>query len=217
MYGKPVPSVPPRLAITNLYQWLISLKKKCYIAVHNLSFDGPRLIDLITFYSLSEEFADVIVGFIDTLQIIKKETNRKGKGECSITGLANWLKISSANAHNAVQDVCILEKIINKSGISYETLTKYAVSYAEKSQKWIIDKRTNSLLPDLSPLNSIVSLDIRKKLARASINMQCLKDTYFQSSSEGIYQLLSKKENNKPVITASKSVINKIIDYFKKL
>lgn len=182
-----------------------------------MSFDGPRLIDLITVYSLSEEFANIIVGFIDTLQVIKKETNRKGKGECSITGLANWLKISSANAHNAVQDVYILEKIISKSGISYETLTKYAVSYAEKSQKWIVDKRINSLLPDLSPLNGIVSLDIRKKLARASINMQYLKDTYFQSSSEGIYQLLSKKENDKPVVTASKSVINKIIDYFKTL
>lgn len=68
-----------------------------------MSFDGSRLIDLITFYSLSEEFADVIVGFTDTLQVIKTETNRKGKGECSITGLANWFKISSANAHNAVQ------------------------------------------------------------------------------------------------------------------
>lgn len=116
-----------------------------------------------------------------------------------------------------MQDVYILEKIISKSGISYETLTKYAVSYAEKSQKWIVDKRINSLLPDLNPLNGIVSLDIRKKLARASINMQCLKDTYFQSSSEGIYQLLSKKENDKPVVAASKSVINKIIDYFKTL
>lgn len=77
LYGKPVPSVPPRPTITNLYQWLILLKKKCYIAVHNLSFDRPRLIDLITVYSLSKEFADIIVGFIDTLQVIKKETYMK--------------------------------------------------------------------------------------------------------------------------------------------
>jgi len=39
-----------------------------------------------------------------------------------------------------------------------------------------------------------------------------LKNTYSISGSKGIYDLLSRKENNKSVMTASKLVINKIVD-----
>jgi len=123
---------PLRAAIGNLLQWLNSLMKKCYIAAHNLNFDGPRLFDAISFCSLNDDFSNVIEGFIDTLQVIRKEIERKSKTKCTLTELANWLSISCVNAHNAIQDVSMLEEMIKKSNISYETLIKYAVNYADK-------------------------------------------------------------------------------------
>jgi len=112
LYGKKVSSVPLRAAIGNLLQWLNSLMKKCYITAHNLNFDGPRLFDAILFCSLNDDFSNVVEGFIDTLQVIRKETERKGKTKCTLTELANWLNISCVNAHNAIQDVSMLEEII---------------------------------------------------------------------------------------------------------
>lgn len=94
----------------NLLVFLRSLQKKIYIATHNLSFDRPRLLDAIKRYCLDDEFQSTIVGFIGTLTVIRKKTVRKGKGQCTISGLADWLNISVTNAHKAISDIIVLEK-----------------------------------------------------------------------------------------------------------
>ncbi|XP_018314208.1 uncharacterized protein [Mycetomoellerius zeteki] len=113
-HGVQVSSVPLRVAMGNFHSWLSSFEQKSYIATHNLSFDGPRIYDAITSCSLQSDFSEVVHGFIDTLYVIRKHTGRKGKGECTITGLAEWLNVSSANTHNAIYDVEILHKILKK-------------------------------------------------------------------------------------------------------
>lgn len=104
LHGKVVEAVPLQLAVANLLEFLTSFQKKCYIATHNLCFDGPRLMDAITSCSLYEEFSGIVVGLIDTLSVIRKVTMRKGKGECTLTGLARWSNIPNTDAHNAMQD-----------------------------------------------------------------------------------------------------------------
>lgn len=97
-HGLTVDSVPLRLAMSNLQQWLASLGKPCYIATHNLSFDVPKLFNAIVTCSLHDDFRDVVCGFIDTLIVIRRLTGRKRKGECTIAGLAEWQRISTAGA-----------------------------------------------------------------------------------------------------------------------
>ncbi|XP_032683875.1 uncharacterized protein LOC116850084 [Odontomachus brunneus] len=49
-HGTKVQSVPLRAALGCLQDWLKSLKKRCYIVTHNLTFDGPRLLKAINKY-----------------------------------------------------------------------------------------------------------------------------------------------------------------------
>ena len=217
LHGKKIDAVPLRVAIGQLLQWFQSFKKKCYVATHNLNFDGPRLIDAILLCCLNNEFSDVITGFVDTLKVIRTKTERKGKGECTVTGLASWLNISAANAHNAVQDVAILEKIIKRLQITYDVLLQAATCYSELCTKWISDKQVSLFLPCLTPLANTVGIEIRKKLARSSISIDHLKKIYDEAGSEEIYNLLSKKIDNKYVVTGHKPTIEKIIAFLKNL
>ena len=217
LYGKKVESVPLRIAISKLLEWLTSFKKKVFIATHNLNFDGPRLCDAIRYCDLIDDFSNFIHGFIDTLNVIRSHTERKGKGSCTITGLAGWLNISINNAHNAIKDVFILEKIIKKCGITYEKLSEASLTYTKSIEKWILDDQIKKTLPSLDPLKTVISLDIRRKMAKASISIDDLKNIYSESGTAGVTSLLSKPKNNKALVTAHKPTIKKLIQWIEKL
>ena len=186
LHGKKVESVSLRIAVSNLLGFSKSLNKQCYIATLNLNFDCPRLIDAITACNLHNELENLIVGFIDTLKVIKLETLRTGKGECTLTGLAKWLKISNFDAHNACQDVIILEKMIKKAETTYESLSSAAKKYDELKKKWNNDKFIQEILPSLQSMNNVTSLETRKKLITAGITNQRLKEAYSTSDSAGV-------------------------------
>ncbi|XP_058803404.1 uncharacterized protein LOC131671175 [Phymastichus coffea] len=215
LQSEKVHSVSLRIAMGQFLHYLLPFNKKCYLAAHNLNFDGPRLLNAINKCSLTDEFSKVLEGFIDTLPVIKKCTERTGKGACTITSLANWLNISSLNAHDATKDVAILEKIIKKLAISYDHLVNCGHSYVQITDKWLDDARVRRLLPTLNPLLNVVGNEIRKKLIRANITIELLKTTYFSYGITGVFDLLSEKINNKPIVTAHKPTIKKIVDWLE--
>ena len=91
---------------------------------HNCSFDYPRLISNINKYFLKEHFKTVVHEFCHTIPVIKEITGKKGKGDNKLENLANKLEISSEGAHNAIQDVLMLQEIIKRLNISEELLKK---------------------------------------------------------------------------------------------
>lgn len=186
--GVKVDSVPMRLALVNLLEWLKSIGKKCYLAAHNLSFDGPRLFRMISKYSLLDDYSEIVCGFIDTLEVIRKTTNKRGRGACSISGLSNTLKISSVGAHNAIYDCDILSKILYKLDITGAILIKTAHSFQDKIRYWKNEAVASKNLSTLLPLQSTVGAAIRKKLALVGYTMQILQTIYDQCGKNGLHQ-----------------------------
>ncbi|XP_074102212.1 uncharacterized protein LOC141529528 [Cotesia typhae] len=90
-YGKQVESVSLRLALSNLYEWLKSLGKKCCIATHNLAFDGPRLFRAIDKNILTSDYSEVVYGFVDTLKKIREKRGIREKKPKVHVLLADWL------------------------------------------------------------------------------------------------------------------------------
>lgn len=119
--GLPLDSVPLRAALSELHKWLTSFDNKCCIAVHNLKFDGPRLIKAVQTCSMFDEFTQVIEGFADTLLIIRQKTEEKS----SISDLARDLNICLTGAHNAVHDCEILSTILRKLKITKEIILEH--------------------------------------------------------------------------------------------
>ncbi|XP_048514968.1 uncharacterized protein LOC125501888 [Athalia rosae] len=213
-HGIKVNSVPIRLALVNLLEWLKSIGKKGYLAAHNLSFDGPRLIRMISKYSLIDDYSQVLCGFIDTLEVVRKTTNKRGKGGCSIGELSNLLKINSAGAHNAIYDCDILSKIIYKLNITSAILIGSARSYEEKVGYWKNQAAASQHLATLLPLQSTVGTAIRTKLALVGYTMEILQTIYDQSGKNGLHQQIKEKLKIKGVAGIRSSSINKISDWF---
>lgn len=215
VHGQKVDAVPLREAMAQLSKWLDGFDRKCFIAVHNLRFDGPKLHEAILESELETEFATKVEGFVDTLKIVREVTLRKRKGECTLRGLAEWLNIPTANVHDASQDAAILEKIIKRLKITYEALIQAAIGYEELMKKWSVDKMMKWILPSYNPIKDAASLDTRKKLARAEISIKKLKKTYTKSGESGVVKLLGKMENNRPIVSRNKIVVNRIVDWLK--
>ncbi|XP_034945862.1 uncharacterized protein [Chelonus insularis] len=171
--GMKISSVHIRTALNDIKEWLTSIGKKCYITVHNLTFDGPRLWRSICKYSLLKEFSQVIYGFIDTLPVIRSVTGRKAKNESSLTGLAHSLNISTAGAHNAKDDCKILQKL----HISKKVLLDNFKTFNNRIDAWEANKKRSIILGGLIPLKN-VGLSIRKQLADADISIEILKDIF---------------------------------------
>jgi hypothetical protein len=68
-HGVKVQAVPMRLALVSFIEWL-GLFKKCCIAIHNLTFDGPRLFRVISKCTRN-------LWFTDTLHVFRKKNIRK--------------------------------------------------------------------------------------------------------------------------------------------
>lgn len=154
LHGNRVNSTTIRLAIVSFLEWLKSLNKKCYLAAHNLAFDGPRLFRAMSSCSLVDEFSEVVSGFVDTLKVIRKITSRKGKGACSISGLCIFYNISNAGAHNAVYDCKILSKILYKANVTGRILVNDAKTFMEKIHEWRDEEEIVKNVITLLPLQS---------------------------------------------------------------
>lgn len=214
-HGLKVQSVTMRLALSGLLEWLKSIDKKCYLAAHNLSFDGPRLYRVICKYSLIDEFSDVICGFIDTLEIIRNTTNRRGRGACTISGLSSMLKVNCSRAHNAIYDCDILSQILYKLNITSAMLVKSAHTFKNKIQYWKREEVAGQNLSTLLPLQSTVGVTIRKKLALVGYTIDILQQIYDLSGQDGLQQQFKETfKANRISCGIHLSAIKKISDWF---
>lgn len=110
-HGELLPSVPLKDALENFLKFLSGLSGLCLLVAHNgLEFDSVRLMYSIKRCRLIEEFRKVISGFADTLPLFQNRLNRFNR--CSQTFLAaEFLQIPDNDAHDAVNDVEVLEKL----------------------------------------------------------------------------------------------------------
>lgn len=208
--GVIVPSVPIRAALGGFQNWLqSSFNGKCCIAVHNLSFDGPRLLKSVEHCGLGDEYEASIHGFIDTLDVIRRVTKRK---KCSISSLAEDLQISSDGAHNAINDVNILSNILRNLHINNATLLENIKLFADQKEHWKTLETTRKTLCTLAPLKKAVGHSVLKKIAEALIDMDVLIVTYNEAGEEGLRRLIATKESLKRI---QKLSVDKIIEYFK--
>ncbi|KAF2883108.1 hypothetical protein ILUMI_23063 [Ignelater luminosus] len=176
--GTRVPSIPLRLALDAFRNFLRKLKHPVVLVAHNCKFDAPILINSVKKMSMVDEFGSVVVGFADTLPLIKSVTNREGKGECTLTGLAAWLNISADGVHNAVYDVLTLVKIVEHLKITDEQIINRKITWDHYIASVQNAEKSAKILKTLIPLGNCMSAGMEKKLAEADISYNDLISIY---------------------------------------
>lgn len=130
--GVPVEAVSISKVLYDFYLFLHALGKKCVLTAHNGDkFDHPKLCRAAKKHKLMSHYESIVEGFVDTLPLTKKVTGLSGKGENTLEGLGNYLKLDTNGAHDATKDVILLEQITVKLSITKDVLLGSMYSWSE--------------------------------------------------------------------------------------
>jgi len=178
LYGKQVPTVTKRIAITKVLDYLKGFEKKVVLIAHNCNFDSSRLITLIDSLSMLSLFEDVIEGFVDTLPLFRTKFPKRKSNK--LENLAqDLLNFSVENAHNATFDVEILEKLTT-TYLSWNDIwnSKFSVEdVLQKIKKCVEEKK---LSPTYAPISSVISKQLIKNLSREGISFNIIIDKFLE-------------------------------------
>lgn len=187
-------TVSSRNAIIAFISFLRSVSANVLLAAHNGSkFDIPRILQLIEELKMLDEFVSVVVDHIDTLTLLKSKLKQRKieKKSFSLSALAiDYLGPSAlVDAHNAVSNVTLLEKLINneKINISNTDLINNGISIQS-----ILNSEYDNLLyqnnlkslqilthcqknTDSNNVKKGISMNMIKKIANAGINFEYLQ------------------------------------------
>jgi len=218
--NKQIDTVDSKEALQAFKEFLNKNSKPCLLVAHNAPFDAPRLLRSILSHTMLEDFK-MITGFSDSLQVFKKVLpKRKGAGKFKLSNLAkDFLQNEDFDEkfHDAEFDVIVLEKLVDAIDVK-DLLCKNVKSVHQYLIDFNDSKKINQGLCYLYDLKQILSRDILKKMAKATITVDLLKDEYNTGGEERISLLLSKAQTDKrPLVTKNKKVIEKIVSFLKNL
>ena len=112
LHGKPVSALDIRLGLRNFITWLQSHGTPVVLHGHNVKFDAKVILRSCTEAGLRDTFFSVVVGFCDTLPLLKKLL--PGQRSYSQRALVDDIIGTSCEAHNALTDVTTLQAMITK-------------------------------------------------------------------------------------------------------
>ena len=74
---------------------------------------------------MEKYYQSVILGFADTLPLIKKCNHNKCKGENKLETVANNMNMDTSQAYNALDNVVILDKVLENFNITNDILINH--------------------------------------------------------------------------------------------
>lgn len=209
---KQVETISLREALTEFLVFLRSFGKPVILIAHNgFRFDVPFLIRDIKEINLWAEFKEIVCGFVDTYRLLQKKLpERKAqKAKFNQSDLACDLlgPEAATGAHNALNDVKILQKIVNKVNITDAELRAHSKSIPSM----IFDLEMPTRKESLECLQEYLSESMRAKIAKAGFSLHDLQNVFNEKGEEGIELLLSEDVGGRPRVTKSKKIITNAI------
>ena len=161
-----------------------------------------------------DKFKECVKGFADSLEIIRNlfPERKKDKKKFSVVALAtDYLSNENLDSlHNAVDDVNILKKLVDKIGVTDEIVLKNTKTFNQ-----IAVEQQNKVLEILNKVSlehykENLSVSMISKMAKSGINKCILEEAYKKSGEQGIRLLLGENIDGKPRVTTNKKVLQQV-------
>ena len=209
----------PREAFLSFLYFLKRLKKPCILIAHNGDkFDVPRILALATSLNLLKELMIFVKGVCDSLPLFKSILSDRKKKKLSFKqdDLSNdYLdKTERMDAHNALNDVLVLQKLLNKicNDNSIIIQNTKSIEFMLNSKSRLVKTKEN--MQSLTDLK--ISKAMKGKICKAGINKMILQEAFKTGGLDGLTILLGENVDNKPRVTTNKKIIKSIFDHFNK-
>ncbi|XP_063436607.1 uncharacterized protein LOC134718035 [Mytilus trossulus] len=212
--GDPVQVLSQEAAFQNFTSWL-EQHKPCVLAAHNCkTFDARRLLYSLSKFTCFGEFRQNVSGFVDTLPLFKTfypdlpnhKQNTIFKEVCK----------SDYIAHNAIEDVEALRVLLGNISNNYKKFS-FTIESMNSQMKFDnvskVDQETFTTLIT----QKIISQRTADVMAKSGLKLNHLYYAFEKEGEDGIRELLlEKRRDGSPRVTKNKSIITKLIDYFKR-
>ncbi|KAJ8678072.1 hypothetical protein QAD02_013859 [Eretmocerus hayati] len=174
-----------------------------------------RLMIAIDKVHLKEHFHQVIEGFCDTLPITKKKSGKNSKGDNKLENSVKKYNICCDNAHDALYDCIVLEKVGEKLEISSVDFRKTFISWTKAEENLKFSAKLGPARKKLCMLNSCTSTGMRDEMIAARVTYEIILHAYQQNELDGIIRLFGEDANAIVRVTKNETVIDKIHKYFE--
>jgi DNA polymerase III epsilon subunit-like protein len=211
--GKPVHAVSLRTALEQFLLWL-EKRNPCVLIGHNFRiFDFPRLVRSFELCNLLTSFQNCVIGFVDTLPLCKEQF--PGLDKYSQEYLVKNLMNAQYSAHNALEDVCSLQKLIIYTEIPFDQMCCHSITMDAAIDTYIFEKKADVNLVSLSNMQQekIVSKQMAMKIAKSGLSLAHLRLAVNRGGRDGLYKLFTEKVNGKVRVTSAKRIIDSVFSY----
>lgn len=143
--GNVVAAVPIFAALSNFFLWLQKFHNAVLIAHNGKQFDFRILSNAADKSKLFNMFWESCVGCIDSIDVMKSKFPKLQK--YSQPYLAEYICNKNYNAHNALDDVSMLNEILKEAKVSSVDLLKHIYSPADHLLQENFNKTSSRIYP----------------------------------------------------------------------
>ncbi|KAJ8684808.1 hypothetical protein QAD02_020601 [Eretmocerus hayati] len=206
-------------AVLDLIHYLKAFGCPVILIAHNgLRFDVPLIIKLLVSVGLLKDFTDIVAGFVDCWMIFKQllPERKKTKKSFSVPALVTEYlpEVDIASLHRASNDVAVLQSLLDKIGVTDETILKNNKSIRrifEERKEQVLNAKNKESLVDFK--NHLSSHTINK-MSKNGINKQVLQSAFGKGGHDALRALLGQNVNGKPLVTTNKNILEKVFLMF---
>ena len=217
-HGKKVNTSSISVALDSFFSFLEKFNNVILVGHNIKTFDCPVLLEALESCRMIPKLTETVKGFLDTRILFK--TVHPNLHSYSQQSLAKTLLNMSYNAHDALDDVLMLQSLVNKvefSDIDHNCST-FSCQYA--CDIFNYQKLIHKNLPSLQCLidQNVISLGMAKKIAGSGLDFSCL-NLACKRNQDGIYALFTEKSLNCKFVrvTNSKRILDSVNEFFMSL
>ena len=158
-----------------------------------------------------------VTGFSDTLPLFQQKI--PNLRSYSQTSLATEILQQTYDAHNANEDVTLLQQLMTSVNTTSDDIlrfsfsVKYVQEYLEHSEM----KKVNVITFNGMARDKIMTKTMCEKAAASGLTFNHLKCAFARNRYDGLYYIMSEEVDKKPRVTKQKKIIARISNYFSRL
>ncbi|VDH92079.1 Hypothetical predicted protein [Mytilus galloprovincialis] len=182
-----------KVAISDFFMWLNQFSNAVLVAHNGKNFDFRVLSTAVYNCNMYDNFTQIVMGFIDSLALFRSNFPKIEKYNQPF--LAQHFCKEEYNAHNAVDDVNMLDKILIAANVSKELMLKLCYnSNSHLLQENFIKAKAKNL-PSFHPLiaSGVMKMTTAENIAGSGLNCAHLKLIYTRKGEDGLIDVLMSK------------------------
>ena len=216
LHGVQLDSVSADQGILNFITWLKQFTQPLLIGHNIRSFDTRVLQNTLTKTDMVGEMEDVVYGFVDSLPMFRSVFGKDRK--CfSQESLVKDVLGATYEAHNAIEDVTYLQKVVKKMSFAIECFqaNSFTMVYVKNRAEYNANKALNlrTFFPVITA--KLMSENMAAKAAGSGLKLSHLGLAFQRGETEGLAQLLKDRSSGKIRVTARQAVIQRLASYFE--